>query len=149
MKRLDGTYMKKHFGLMNYTIGQRKGLGIGGTKEESDAWYVVGKDLNTNTLFVEPGFHHPYLYSDEAIITDVVWRGPKTSGEMTAKFRYRQQDHKVIVEWIDDTTIKVKYPQKVRAVTPGQVCAFYQNEVCVGSGFISEVFMDKNKRQYS
>ena len=149
MKRLDGTYMKKHFGLMNYTIGQRKGLGIGGTKEESDAWYVVGKDLKTNTLYVEPGFHHPYLYSDEAIITDVIWRGPKTSGEMTAKFRYRQQDHKVIVEWLDDTTIKVKYPQKVRAVTPGQVCAFYQNEVCVGSGFISDVFMEKNRRQYS
>ena len=149
MRRLDGTYMKKHFGLMNYTIGQRKGLGIGGTKEESDAWYVVGKDLKTNTLFVEPGFHHPYLYSDEAIITDVVWRGEKTEGEMTAKFRYRQQDHKVFVEWIDDTTIKVKYPQKVRAVTPGQVCAFYQNEVCVGSGFISEVYMDKMKRQYS
>ncbi len=149
MKRLDGTYMKKHFGLMNYTIGQRKGLGIGGTKEESDAWYVVGKDLKTNTLFVEPGFHHPYLYSDEAIITDVVWRGPKTDGEMTAKFRYRQQDHKVIVKWIDEHTINVKYPQKVRAVTPGQVCAFYQNEVCVGSGFISEVFMEKNKRQYS
>lgn len=149
MKRLDGTYMKKHFGLMNYTIGQRKGLGIGGTKEESDAWYVVGKDLKTNTLFVEPGFHHPYLYSDEAIITDVVWRGPKTDGEMTAKFRYRQQDHKVFVKWIDEHTINVKYPQKVRAVTPGQVCAFYQNEVCVGSGFISEVFMEKNKRQYS
>jgi tRNA-specific 2-thiouridylase len=149
MKRLNGTYMKKHFGLMNYTIGQRKGLGIGGTKEESDAWYVVGKDLKTNTLYVEPGFHHPYLYSDEAIITDVIWRGPKTSGEMTAKFRYRQQDHKVIVEWLDDTTIKVKYPQKVRAVTPGQVCAFYQNEVCVGSGFISDVFMEKNRRQYS
>ncbi|AUD63134.1 tRNA 2-thiouridine(34) synthase MnmA [Tenericutes bacterium MO-XQ] len=149
MKRLDGTYMKKHFGLMNYTIGQRKGLGIGGTKEESDAWYVVGKDLKTNTLFVEPGFHHPYLYSDEAIITDVVWRGPKTDGEMTAKFRYRQQDHKVIVKWIDEHTINVKYPQKVRAVTPGQVCAFYQKEVCVGSGFISEVFMEKNKRQYS
>ena len=149
MRRLDGTYMKKHFGLMNYTIGQRKGLGIGGTKEESDAWYVVGKDLKTNTLFVEPGFHHPYLYSDEAIITDVVWRGPKTDGEMTAKFRYRQQDHKVIIKWVDEHTISVKYPQKVRAVTPGQVCAFYQNEVCVGSGFISEVFMEKNKRQYS
>jgi tRNA-specific 2-thiouridylase len=149
MKRLDGTYMKEHQGLMNYTIGQRKGLGIGGTKDDSGAWYVVGKDLTTNTLYVEPDFNHPHLYSDEAIITDVVWRGPKISGKMTAKFRYRQKDHNVEVIWIDEQTINVKYPQKVRAVTPGQVCAFYQNEVCVGSGFISEVFMDKKKRLYS
>lgn len=149
MKKLDGTYMKNHQGLMNYTIGQRKGLGIGGTKEDSGAWYVVGKDLTTNTLYVEPDFNHPHLFSDEAIITDVIWRGPKISGKMTAKFRYRQKDHDVDVTWIDEHTINVKYPQKVRAVTPGQVCAFYQKEVCVGSGFISEVFMDKKKRLYS
>ncbi|HOI85658.1 MAG TPA: tRNA 2-thiouridine(34) synthase MnmA [Acholeplasmataceae bacterium] len=149
MKRLDGTVIKEHFGLMNYTIGQRKGLGIGGTKEELDAWYVVGKDLTTNTLFVEPGFHHPHLYSDEALITDVVWRGPKVSGPMTAKFRYRQQDNDVSVEWIDDKTIRVTYPEKIRAVTPGQVCAFYQGDVCVGSGFIHEVYMEKKRRQYS
>jgi tRNA-specific 2-thiouridylase len=134
---------------MNYTIGQRKGLGIGGTKEELDAWYVVGKDLTTNTLYVEPGFHHPHLYSDEALITDVVWRGPKVSGPMTAKFRYRQQDNDVFVEWIDDKTIRVTYPEKIRAVTPGQVCAFYQGDVCVGSGFIHEVYMEKKRRQYS
>lgn len=149
MKRLDGTVIKEHFGLMNYTIGQRKGLGIGGTKEELDAWYVVGKDLTTNTLYVEPGFHHPHLYSDEALITDVVWRGPKVSGPMTAKFRYRQQDNDVSVEWIDDKTIRVTYPEKIRAVTPGQVCAFYQGDVCVGSGFIHEVYMEKKRRQYS
>ncbi len=149
MKKLDGTYMKKHMGLMNYTIGQRKGLGIGGTKEDSGAWYVVGKDLNTNTLYIEPDFDHPHLYSDEAIITDVVWRGKKITGKLTAKFRYRQKDHDVSITWIDEKTIRVTYPQKVRAVTPGQVCAFYQNEVCVGSGFISEVFMDKKKRLYS
>ena len=149
MRRLDQTYIKKHMGLMNYTIGQRKGLGIGGTKEDTGAWYVVGKDLTTNTLYVEPDFDHPHLYSDEAIITDVVWRGPKIEGKLTAKFRYRQKDHEVSITWIDDQTVKVSYPQKIRAVTPGQVCAFYQNEVCVGSGFISEVFMDKKKRLYS
>jgi tRNA-specific 2-thiouridylase len=149
MKRLDGTVMKEHFGLMNYTIGQRKGLGIGGSKDELSAWYVVGKDLKTNTLYVEPGFDHPHLYSDEAIITDVVWRGPKTSGKMTAKFRYRQKDNDVFVEWMDEQTIRVAYPDQIRAVTPGQVCAFYQGDVCVGSGFIDQVFMDKKRRQYS
>ncbi|HAX03114.1 MAG TPA: tRNA 2-thiouridine(34) synthase MnmA [Acholeplasmataceae bacterium] len=149
MKRLDGTVIKEHFGLMNYTIGQRKGLGIGGSKDELSAWYVVGKDLKTNTLLVEPGFHHPHLYSDEALITDVVWRGPKTEGNITAKFRYRQPDQDVSVTWVDENTIKVAYPQTIRAVTPGQVCAFYQGDVCVGSGFISEVYMEKKRRQYS
>lgn len=149
MRRLDGTIMKEHFGLMNYTIGQRKGLGIGGSKDELSAWYVVGKDLKTNTLFVEPGYDHPYLYSDEALIADVIWRGPQVKGPMTAKFRYRQKDNDVIVDWVDDHTIKVSYPSKIRAVTPGQVCAFYQGDVCVGSGFIQEVYMDKKLRQYS
>ena len=149
MKRLDGTFIKKHHGLMNYTIGQRKGLGIGGTKEEHSAWYVVGKELESNTLFVEPDENHPYLYSDEALITDIVWRGPHISGKMTAKFRYRQKDHDVYVDWVDDQTILVKYPQKIKAVTPGQVCTFYQDDVCLGAGFIQEAYMDKKKRLYS
>jgi tRNA-specific 2-thiouridylase len=149
MRRLDGTYIKKHFGLMNYTIGQRKGLGIGGTQEEHSAWYVVGKDLETNTLFVEPNEDHPHLYSDEALITDVIWRGPKVEGQMTAKFRYRQKDHVVFVRWIDEQTINVTYPQGIKAVTPGQVCAFYQGNVCLGAGFIQDAFMDKKIRQYS
>lgn len=149
MKRLDGTYVKEHQGLMNYTIGQRKGLGIGGSKEASGAWFVVGKDLKTNTLFVEPDQNHPYLISDEAIITDVIWRGQKISGKMTAKFRYRQVDHDVFITWIDDHIIKVTYPQGIRSVTPGQVCAFYMEEVCLGSGFIQEAYFKSVKRQYS
>ncbi len=149
MKTLSGEFVKKHHGLMNYTIGQRKGLGIGGTKDTTEPWFVVGKDLKTNTLFVEPDGKHPHLFSNNAKISEVIWRGPKTEGPMTAKFRYRQPDQDVIVKWIDDETIHVEYPKGVKAVTPGQVCAFYQNEVCVGAGFIDEVFMDKTKRQYS
>src|SRR5690606_31720735 len=71
MKRLDGTYLKDHYGLMNYTIGQRKGLGIGGGHEGDGAWYVVGKDLTTNTLYVEPDGNHPHLFSNKAIIKDI------------------------------------------------------------------------------
>jgi len=149
MKRLDGTILKDHHGLMNYTIGQRKGLGIGGSKDELGAWYVVGKDLKTNTLYVEPDFDHPHLYSDSALITDVIWRGPKIDGKMTAKFRYRQKDNEVSIQWIDEKTIFVSYPQTIRAITPGQVCAFYQGDVCLGSGFISEAYMDKKIRLYS
>ena len=148
MKRLDQTIIKKHHGLMNYTIGQRKGLGIGGSQEASGAWYVVGKDLKTNTLYVEPDYHHLHLYSDEALITDVIWRGKKISGQLKAKFRYRQKDHDVYVTWVDETTINVKYPQKIRAITPGQVCAFYQDDVCLGAGFIEDAFYEKKVRQY-
>jgi tRNA-specific 2-thiouridylase len=79
----------------------------------------------------------------------VIWRGPKIDGKMTAKFRYRQKDHEVDVEWLDDQTVRVLYPQKIKSVTPGQVCAFYQNEVCLGAGFIQEAYMDKIKRLYS
>jgi len=149
MKKIDGTVIKEHRGLMNYTIGQRKGLGIGGSKDDTGAWYVVGKDLTTNTLYVEPNDEHSHLYSDSALIMDVIWRGKKIDGQMTAKFRYRQKDHKVDVKWIDDTTILVSYPQKIRSVTPGQVCAFYQNDTCLGAGFIQEAYMDKKIRQYS
>lgn len=149
MKRLDGTYVKDHYGLMNYTIGQRKGLGIGGTKETTDAWFVVGKDLSTNTLLVEPGENHPYLYSDMAIITDVIWRSDKKDGNYHAKFRYRQEDKEVEVEFIDDKKLIVKYPKLVKSVTPGQVCAIYDGDICIGSGFIDEVFYKGKKRQYS
>lgn len=149
MRTLEGVYVKKHSGLMNYTIGQRKGLGIGGTKDTTEPWFVVGKDLKTNTLFVEPNGNHQNLYSDQAIITEVTWRGPKIDGKMTAKFRYRQPDQDVLVKWLNEDTIEVLYPQGIKAVTPGQVCAFYQNEVCLGAGFIDQVFMDKKLRQYS
>ncbi|VEU82300.1 tRNA 2-thiouridine(34) synthase MnmA [Acholeplasma hippikon] len=149
MRRLDGTYIKKHYGLMNYTIGQRKGLGIGGTDQTTDAWFVVGKDLKTNTLYVEPGFEHPYSYSDSAIVTEVKWRGERKEGKFTAKFRYRQPDQDVMVTWLDETTIRVDYPQGIRAVTPGQVCAIYDGEVCVGSGFINEAFYKGERRLYS
>ncbi|MFU8793094.1 MAG: tRNA 2-thiouridine(34) synthase MnmA [Acholeplasmataceae bacterium] len=148
MRRLDQTFIKKHNGLMNYTIGQRKGLGIGGSQESTGAWYVVGKDLSKNTLYVEPDYHHPHLYSDQAIITDVIWRGKKISGPMTAKFRYRQQDHEVDVTWLDETTISVSYPQKIRAITPGQVCAFYQGDICLGAGFIEDAYFNGSIRQY-
>lgn len=149
MKRFDGTIISEHKGLMNYTIGQRKGLGIGGTKDEIGAWYVVGKDIKTNTLYVEPSDKHPHLFSDQALIKDVIWRGPKISGLMTAKFRYRQKDHQVSIKWLDDTSILVSYPQKIRSVTPGQVCAFYLEQVCLGAGFIQKAYFKGEVRQYS
>lgn len=151
MKTLDGTYIKEHNGLFYYTIGQRKGLGIGGMKEyDQEPWFVVGKDIKTNTLYVEQGFHHPYLYSNSCIVKDVVFRGDKNLNNRTfsAKFRYRQKDHPVTLEWIDETTLRVTYPDKARAVTPGQAAAFYEGAICVGGGFIDEVYYDNEKRNY-
>lgn len=147
MKTLDGKVIKDHNGLMYYTIGQRKGLGIGGGFG-SGAWYVVGKDLKTNTLYVEPNKNHPHLFSNKAIIKDIKWRGKKDKTNLTAKFRYRQKDEKIKIEWINETEAIVHY-NNVKAVTPGQACVFYDEEVCLGSGFIDEVFFDDEKRIYS
>lgn len=151
MMTLDGKYIKDHDGLMYYTIGQRKGLGIGGNKEfDTNPWFVVGKDIINNVLYVEQGFSHPYLYSNECIVKDVIFRGSKdlTNRTFTAKFRYRQEDNNVILNWIDDTTLRVTYPQGVRAVTPGQAAAFYEGDVCVGGGFIDSCYQDGKKRSY-
>ncbi|NLN50683.1 MAG: tRNA 2-thiouridine(34) synthase MnmA [Acholeplasmataceae bacterium] len=151
IKTLDGTYLKDHEGLFYYTIGQRKGLGIGGLKDyQQEPWFVVGKDLLTNTLYVAQGFHHHYLYSNSCTVKDVVFRGNRNleNREFTALFRYRQQDNEVKLKWLDETTLLVSYPQKVRAVTPGQAAAFYEGEICVGGGFIDQVYFDNQKRMY-
>lgn len=148
MKRLDGTILGEHMGLMNYTIGQRKGLGIGTFENLEGPWFVVGKDLKTNTLLVENKDNLQYLKSDQATIINYVWRAKKEDGKYMAKFRYRQADQPVEVKFIDDNTFIVKY-DNISAVTPGQVCAIYKGDECVGSGFIDKVFYKGEKRIYS
>jgi tRNA-uridine 2-sulfurtransferase len=148
MKRVDGTVVGEHVGLMHYTIGQRKGLNLGGMKGIEGAWYVVGKSLKDQVLYVEPDLHHPWLTSDQAILTDVIFRGEKTNRHYTAKFRYRQQDHDVLITWLSPTSVNVSYPQGVEAVTPGQLCAIYDGLVCVGAGFIDQVYFQGTLRPY-
>ena len=151
MTKLDGTFIKSHDGLMNYTIGQRKGLGIGGLKDyDLEPWFVVGKNVTENILYVEQGFHHPYLYSNRCIVKDVIWRYDKNliGRSFSAKFRYRQKDTDVFLKWVDETTLEVSYPTTVRAVTPGQACAIYEGDVCVAGGFIDTVYMDLERRNY-
>jgi tRNA-uridine 2-sulfurtransferase len=147
-----GDIIGRHDGLMYYTIGQRKGLGIGGSKTfGNDPWFVIGKDLTTNHLVVGQGFHHPLLYSNQCRVTDVNWIGPtRFQGTFlcTAKFRYRQADVPVQIRWLDETTIDAIYPEGVRAVTPGQAAVFYDGPVCLGGGTIDEVFMNQEKRRY-
>lgn len=136
----------KHIGLMYYTIGQRRGLNVGGT---SLKLFVVGKDLNNNILYVCEGEDNPYLYSDSCIIDSVVLNISENEKKDTysAKFRYRSNDVPVILEYLSNGEILVKY-DGVKGVTPGQVCALYDKDRCIGSGIIKEVRKNDEKLWY-
>ena len=134
----------EHTGLMYYTIGQRRGLNIGGNDERL---YVVGKDLNKNVLYVSLGDDTKYLQTTEAIIEDINFISDERPSKCTAKFRYRQEDIDVELEYLDDGNILVKY-DNVKSVTPGQACVFYLGEECLGGGIIKEVRTDGKKLWY-
>ena len=139
-----GETIGKHIGLMNYTIGQRKGLNIGGTK---DKMFVVGKDLEKNILYICLGEDNDYLVSTSCIVNEINYLGDEKINKCTAKFRYRSHDVEVELEWKDDE-ILVKYPQGVKSVTPGQACVFYNGEECLGGGIIKEVRKNDKKLWY-
>ena len=153
MMTLDGREMGEHMGLMYYTIGQRQGLGIGGTAGTSnEPWFVIGKDQATQTLYVGQGYHHDNLYSEyleasEIHFTTDNWT--EKEFECTAKFRYRQKDINVKVQLDESgTKAKVIFDEPVRAVTPGQAVVFYRDEECLGGGLIDAAYMNGEKRQY-
>ena len=135
----------EHIGLMYYTIGQRRGLDIGGTKERM---FVVGKDLNKNILYICIGEDNEYLVSDSCLIDEVNYLGDEKVTSCTAKFRYRQKDVPVELEFLDNNEILVKYPQGVKRVTPGQACVLYNGEECLGGGIIKEVRKNGEKLWY-
>lgn len=148
MRTLTGEVKGSHDGLMYYTIGQRQGLGIGGS---GDPWFVVGKNLEENVLYVEQGFHNDLLYSDGLLATDVNWVSGHSSEEpftCTAKFRYRQKDSDVTVFPNGDGTYTIRFHDAQRAVTPGQAVVFYEGEVCLGGGTIDEVIKDEKFLNY-
>lgn len=142
IKTEDGETVGEHEGLMHYTIGQRKGLGIGGIKGYPDEpWFVIGKDLAKNTLLVGQGYHHPGLYATSCTLDDlnIITEGTfKEKSPLQAKFRHRQKDKPVRVEKIDSVW-HVRFERPVRAVTPGQACVLYDGEICLGGGFIDKV----------
>ena len=148
METFSGELKGKHDGLMYYTIGQRQGLGIGGSGEP---WFVVGKDLKRNVLLVEQGFHNELLYSDSITAVNISFvsdRPKPETFECTAKFRYRQPDNKVTVKLLEDGTAKVMFKEPIRAITPGQAVVFYDGDECLGGGTIDEVFKDGSKLTY-
>lgn len=146
IKTLSGEVVGKHEGLMYHTIGQRKGLGIGGA---GDAWYVVGKDIANNALLVSQGDTAEYLYSDRCIVNKINWLADdfKTL-DCCAKFRYRSMDVKVRIVKINEDEFEVNYPDKAKAVTPGQAAVFYLGDELLGGGTINEVYLGKEKRMY-
>ena len=133
-----------HIGLMYYTIGQRRGLDIGGN---TDRLYVVGKDLEKNVLYVSLGDDTKYLKTDEALIEDVNFISDERPEKANAKFRYRQEEIPVLIEYLDDGNIIVKYDD-VKSVTPGQACVLYLGEECLGGGIIKEVRKNGKKLWY-
>ena len=141
----------QHTGVMYYTIGQSKGLGIGGQKEfDNGRWYVLGKDLEKRILYVSNDTAHQYLRSDKALITDIVINNDafKNISECHAKFRYRQPESSVKLEWIDDTSAYVYNDDLPLGVTIGQACVFYKDEYCLGGGIISKVYLDGKELTY-
>ena len=119
------------------TIGQRKGLNIGG---KGDAWFVVGKDPGNNIVFIEQGANHPALFSRSLTANELSWVdevGPiRFPFHCTAKVRYRQSDEACIIDSIEEGVATVTFENPQRAVTPRQSVVFYQNDICLGGGMI-------------
>ena len=134
-----GEVLGKHIGLMYYTIGQRRGLNVGGTK---DRLFVCKKDLDKNILYVAMGDENKYLMSYACEIEKVNLLDDLPSKCM-AKFRYRQADNEVYTEKLENGNILVKYPQGVKAVTEGQACVLYNGDECLGGGIIKTVYKEK------
>ncbi|MBL1223939.1 tRNA 2-thiouridine(34) synthase MnmA [Enterococcus sp. BWR-S5] len=147
----DGEIKGQHDGLMYYTIGQRQGLGIGGGGKTQEPWFVIGKDLATNTLYVGQGFHHPTLYATHLDASEIHFttnsERPKEF-RCTAKFRYRQQDVPVTVRLLDNQRAEVIFDEPVRAITPGQAVVFYDGMECLGGGLIDHAYKEEKTLQY-
>ena len=147
METVDGKIVGRHEGIMYYTIGQRKGLAIGGPGE---AWFVCGKDPQRNVLIVGQGEDQELLWANRVIVTDMNFINgtPDETKTYGAKFRYRQPDTQVNFKVIGENKIEVKCEVPVKAITPGQFCVLYDGDICLGGGIIDEVFMDDTKRRY-
>lgn len=133
----EGHVVGEHLGLMYYTQGQRKGLGIGGAGEP---WFVAGKDLTKNELLVVQGHDHPLLYSQRLTMNDLSFTLPERpqEGRYTCKTRYRMADAACTLRHIDSETVELVFDEPQWAVTPGQSAVLYDGDICLGGGIITE-----------
>lgn len=125
----------KHNGLMYYTVGQRRGLDVGGS---DDRIFVVSKDFEKNILYVAKGSNNSFLNSNSCIITNVNFITDNKPVNCLCKFRYRSELSLCNLEYLSDGNVLVKY-DNVKSVTSGQICAFYNENECLGGGIIKEV----------
>ncbi len=137
-----GEKLGRHNGLMYYTLGQRRGIGIGGRNDaETGAWFVADKDLEGNQLVVVQGSEHPMMMRQRMRIEQLSWcRQIPSSRERrcTAKIRYRQDDMPCCIHMTDSSHATLVFDQPVRAATPGQSAVFYDGDECLGGGIISD-----------
>jgi tRNA-uridine 2-sulfurtransferase len=137
-----GRVLGQHRGLMYYTLGQRQGLKIGGTRDaQESAWYVAHKDLERNVLVVVQGHEHPAMLAHKVHATQLSWisgHAPAARFRCTAKVRYRQADQPCEVE-VGAHACRITFDAAQRAVTPGQYVVFYDGEICLGGGVIDSI----------
>lgn len=137
-----GNIVGKHNGISKYTLGQRRGIGVGGLKgSNGDSWFVVGKDIKNNILYVTQG-EGKELLSTGLISKNINWIPNKPSNNefiCKAKFRYRQESQDVMVKINTDNSVMVTFTKPQRAVTIGQYVVFYNENMCLGGGVIDEV----------
>jgi tRNA-uridine 2-sulfurtransferase len=144
MQTPEGEVVGEHVGLSFYTLGQRKGIGIGGIRSHqkadgsSDAWYVARKDVENNTLYVVQGHDHPWLLSSSLEAAQVSWIAghAPNAGALSAKTRYRQPDMACSFSG-DDARFVLNFNDAQWAVTPGQSAVLYDGDVCLGGGIIN------------
>lgn len=136
---LEGKKAGMHHGVAYYTIGQRRGLAIGGP---GDAYFVVDKDVDENIVYVAQGKDHPALFSDALTAYNPTWVSGRAPSPLPyscqAKIRYRQPDQECVIESIDDNILRVRFLVPQRAITPEQSIVFYQDGVCLGGAVIQK-----------
>ena len=138
-----GRVIGHHVGSMYYTIGQRRGLGIGGIHgEEAKGWFIVKKDVKKNILYVASGDENSYLLSDSCTVTNLNWISgkPENGKHVNAKFRYRQKDNGVTIEFLSEDRIRLIFDEPYKAVTPGQAAVIYDGDICLGGGLIEHTY---------
>jgi tRNA-uridine 2-sulfurtransferase len=139
IRATDGRTLGEHVGLSFYTLGQRKGIGVGGVQDGPGLpWFVARKDLATNTLWVVQGHDHPWLLADSLVATSPAWIGPppRPGQVLAARTRYRQADAACRVQECDERNFSLRFGRPQRATTPGQSAVLYDGEICLGGGFI-------------
>ncbi len=137
----EGKVVGQHEGLMFYTLGQRQGLKIGGSRDSNgEPWFVARKDLEKNVLVVVQGHNHPLLFNDGLKANQLHWisdEDPMTNWVYASKTRYRQPDAPCEIDKIDRDEVEIRFGQQQWAITPGQSAVVYESNVCLGGGIIT------------